>query len=62
MREIVHLQAGQCGNQIGAKVSTTFSFKILKYRNVPFDSSLAVVKDLNLFCFFFEELCTCHVF
>jgi len=21
MREIVHLQAGQCGNQIGAKVS-----------------------------------------
>ena len=23
MREIVHLQAGQCGNQIGAKVSKT---------------------------------------
>ena len=23
MREIVHLQAGQCGNQIGAKVSYT---------------------------------------
>jgi len=23
MREIVHLQAGQCGNQIGAKVSPT---------------------------------------
>lgn len=22
MREIVHLQAGQCGNQIGAKVSS----------------------------------------
>ena len=22
MREIVHLQAGQCGNQIGAKVIT----------------------------------------
>lgn len=21
MREIVHIQAGQCGNQIGAKVS-----------------------------------------
>jgi len=21
MREIVHMQAGQCGNQIGAKVS-----------------------------------------
>jgi len=25
MREIVHLQAGQCGNQIGAKVNTIFS-------------------------------------
>ena len=24
MREIVHLQAGQCGNQIGAKVGTIF--------------------------------------
>jgi hypothetical protein len=26
MREIVHLQAGQCGNQIGAKVSTIVYF------------------------------------
>lgn len=24
MREIVHIQAGQCGNQIGAKVSAIF--------------------------------------
>ena len=24
MREIVHIQAGQCGNQIGAKVSYSF--------------------------------------
>lgn len=24
MREIVHMQAGQCGNQIGAKVSDEF--------------------------------------
>lgn len=24
MREIVHLQAGQCGNQIGAKVRNRF--------------------------------------
>uniref|UniRef100_A0A6I8MYH1 Tubulin beta 4B class IVb n=1 Tax=Ornithorhynchus anatinus TaxID=9258 RepID=A0A6I8MYH1_ORNAN len=24
MREIVHLQAGQCGNQIGAKAASTF--------------------------------------
>ena len=26
MREIVHMQAGQCGNQIGAKVSDVFCF------------------------------------
>ena len=26
MREIVHIQAGQCGNQIGAKVSLSFKF------------------------------------
>lgn len=25
MREIVHIQAGQCGNQIGAKVRMTSS-------------------------------------
>lgn len=30
MREIVHLQAGQCGNQIGAKVSTYLSFRFFK--------------------------------
>lgn len=27
MREIVHIQAGQCGNQIGAKVSTQGNLK-----------------------------------
>jgi hypothetical protein len=26
MREIVHLQAGQCGNQIGAKVDKFYNF------------------------------------
>lgn len=26
MREIVHIQAGQCGNQIGAKVNTMFLY------------------------------------
>lgn len=25
MREIVHIQAGQCGNQIGAKVRQLFA-------------------------------------
>lgn len=29
MREIVHLQAGQCGNQIGAKVSCIKTIKLL---------------------------------
>lgn len=31
MREIVHLQAGQCGNQIGAKVSKTL-FTLLRHK------------------------------
>lgn len=29
MREIVHLQAGQCGNQIGAKVRDLIEKKLL---------------------------------
>ncbi len=38
MREIVHVQAGQCGNQIGAKV---FNFSdILAYFNLCFFSVL----------------------
>ena len=32
MREIVHLQAGQCGNQIGAKF-----WEIIRCRNYPSD-------------------------
>lgn len=28
MREIVHVQAGQCGNQIGAKVTIRFDFDL----------------------------------
>lgn len=31
MREIVHIQAGQCGNQIGAKVRTSFSSNVLLF-------------------------------
>ena len=31
MREIVHLQAGQCGNQIGAKVRQFFYSVTLVY-------------------------------
>lgn len=28
MREIVHIQAGQCGNQIGAKVRSFYGFEL----------------------------------
>ena len=47
MREIVHIQAGQCGNQIGAKVShfiflktlhTPVLFTLIKRRG-PFSST-----------------------
>lgn len=38
MREIVHIQAGQCGNQIGAKVRESLQNIFL---NVP---SLAIVR------------------
>ena len=31
MREIVHIQAGQCGNQIGAKVSAEYKCFKLKF-------------------------------
>lgn len=35
MREIVHLQAGQCGNQIGAKVTTlNFRFESFLFDHV----------------------------
>lgn len=34
MREIVHVQAGQCGNQIGAKVKCFFHFCIIIMREV----------------------------
>lgn len=33
MREIVHIQAGQCGNQIGAKVTDMFFSRIYFARN-----------------------------
>lgn len=32
MREIVHVQAGQCGNQIGAKVSRFQFFLFLNFK------------------------------
>jgi hypothetical protein len=32
MREIVHIQAGQCGNQIGAKVSMKIRPRMVEIR------------------------------
>ena len=43
MREIVHLQAGQCGNQIGAKVSQ-FCFSSISF----FSSFLFQIEILAL--------------
>ena len=34
MREIVHIQAGQCGNQIGAKVSVDPFSLTVKYEHL----------------------------
>lgn len=46
MREIVHLQAGQCGNQIGAKVSKPICVfgvlnRIILFRNTVFSAPVA---------------------
>lgn len=43
MREIVHLQAGQCGNQVGAKVS----IKIFLSRIKLLQRVLSVQKQIN---------------
>ena len=46
MREIVHLQAGQCGNQIGAKfweiISDEHGIKYIRY-NVSFPDFLILI-------------------
>lgn len=41
MREIVHLQAGQCGNQIGAKVGIR-TFLVLTVYRIFLDVQLGV--------------------
>ena len=54
MREIVHLQAGQCGNQIGAKVSDNRSILTcllgLQYWEVLFSSSFLYCQVDHLLC------------
>ena len=44
MREIVHLQAGQCGNQIGTKVGTCH----VECQRVLFDKWLPLLDELTL--------------
>ena len=39
MREIVHLQAGQCGNQIGAKVREIFYYRGQSLERARFSGS-----------------------
>ena len=54
MREIVHIQAGQCGNQIGAKVSAgykCFKFKfelLLDFVDNQFFSSFGKLFRMNM--------------
>ena len=55
MREIVHLQAGQCGNQIGAKVScvdSNFAVKIKGANTVVALSPLYHISSSLNFRFF----------
>ena len=42
MREIVHLQAGQCGNQIGAKFWEIISDEVIIIRKLEKISTLLV--------------------
>lgn len=48
MREIVHIQAGQCGNQIGAKVSIILFCFIQLFRvNVEYSHSHLVDQRIS---------------
>ena len=44
MREIVHLQAGQCGNQIGAKVGIFFFLRKIFFKEDFMVANTAIVK------------------
>lgn len=50
MREIVHLQAGQCGNQIGAKVSLVY-FLFFRFLFIFFNFFVDSYKLFSWFCF-----------
>lgn len=54
MREIVHLQAGQCGNQIGAKVRSDF---LNNFRTQVMSSSILMPREhflinMRIYCLF----------
>ena len=48
MREIVHLQAGQCGNQIGTKVGTCY----LACQRLLFDKFFVLIELIIFFPYF----------
>lgn len=48
MREILHLQAGQCGNQIGSKVSNFSQIIVKTVLNYVFVKETNVVKCTTL--------------
>lgn len=50
MREIVHMQAGQCGNQIGAKVSYVLCFVNFFFETYPDVQFMWFLKDVIFYC------------
>ena len=44
MREIVHIQAGQCGNQIGAKVNIFCTLNLINDESSMFMTGREVLK------------------
>lgn len=72
MREIVHLQAGQCGNQIGAKVFSWFFFSLfalewdlrrILHRHAPETSNPPSTNSLEatqLCVFFLDSVCAIY--
>ena len=50
MREIVHMQAGQCGNQIGAKVSHVLCFDKVFFETHPDVQFMWFLKDVIFHC------------
>jgi hypothetical protein len=58
MREIVHLQVGQCGNQIGSKVRKLygFSWELLSQENISIIFGFHMIFLINYFSTYGYEL------